>query len=207
MDRPDPASGERPFRENMLDRQTTEAAQVDLLRRIAARDHEALAAFYNQVAGVLFSTAVHILGDPREAEEVVQDVFVQVWNKAETFEVTLGTPLPWALGITRNRCIDYLRSRQRRSRLLDEASQEAMDGSVSSSPPARGALTPDELAAVRAAVQRLPEEQNQAIAMAFFGGMTHPEIAEALHQPLGTVKARIRRGMLRLKESLEPYVV
>jgi RNA polymerase sigma-70 factor, ECF subfamily len=187
--------------------QTTEEAQTELLRRVAARDHQALAELYDHLSGALFSTAVHILGDPREAEEVIQDVFVQIWNRAATFDAELGAPFHWTIGITRHRCIDYLRARQRRSRLVDEATTETEILSLpASSSSAHEALSAEELAKVRGAVRELPADQRQSIEMAFFGGMTHQEIAEALDEPLGTIKARIRRGMLRLKENLRAYV-
>jgi len=182
-----------------------ETVQAQLLCRIAQEDRNALAEFYDQAAGILFSTAVRILGDPQEAEEVIQDVFVQIWEKATVFDATAGSPLGWAISITRNRSIDRLRSRQRRGRLVVELEQEAQ-GTVVDGAPKATALGEDELAGVRAAVSGLPQEQRQAIEMAFFGGLTHYEIAEALKQPLGTVKARIRRGMLKLRESLQPYV-
>ena len=189
----------------MQDREAIEQSQAELLRRIAARDCEALAQFYDQTAGVLFSMAIRILGDALEAEEAIQDVFVQIWNKAATFDVSLGAPFHWALTITRNRCIDRLRARKRRPYLLDDLGDgTAID--LAAAPAAQNILSADELAAVRSAVLGLPSEQRQAIEMAFFGGMTHPEIAEALGEPLGTIKARIRRGMLKLRDSLRPYV-
>lgn len=190
----------------MLDRQTAEESQAEMLRRIAAQDQQALAEFYDQTAGVLFSTAVRILGDAHEAEEVIQDVFVQIWNKAATFDVGLGAPLHWTLSITRNRCIDRLRARQRRSWLLEDLVEEAAIDPIPSMPPAQKGLSAEEVAAVRSAVKGLPHEQRQPIAMAFFGGMTHREIAKELNEPLGTTKARIRRGMLKLRESLQAYV-
>jgi len=185
-----------------LPQMAQETVQAQLLSRIAQEDRNALAEFYDQAAGILFSTAVRILGDPQEAEEVIQDVFVQIWEKAAVFDASVGSPLGWAISITRNRSIDRLRSRQRRSRLAAELQEEAQgeDGSP------RSDLVDDELAVVRSAVSGLPQEQRQAIEMAFFGGLTHQEIAEALSEPLGTVKARIRRGMLKLRESLQPYV-
>jgi RNA polymerase sigma-70 factor (ECF subfamily) len=190
----------------MFDRPTAERDQEELLRRIAGGDQQALAEMYDQLAGVLFSMAIHILADRREAEEVVQDVFVQIWKKAASFDSALGTPLHWTLGIIRNRCVDYLRARQRRSRLLDDAIEDAGADGVRPVAPELSALTPEELAAVRSAVAALPADQHQAIAMAFFGGMTHLEISAALNEPLGTIKARIRRGMLKLQESLKAYV-
>jgi len=190
----------------MLDRQTTEASQAQLLRRIAGQDRQALAEFYDQTAGTLFSTAVRILGDPHEAEEVVQDAFLQIWGKAATFEAALGAPFYWALSITRNRAIDRLRARQRRVRLADELHEAAAADSPPFAPAFQTALSEEDQAAVRSAVNGLPGDQRQAIEMAFFGGMTHAEIAEALHEPLGTIKARIRRGMLKLRDSLQAYL-
>jgi len=188
----------------MLDQQTAEELQAQLLRRIAVRDRQALAEFYDRTAAGFFSVAVRILGDAHEAEEVVQDVFVQIWNKAATFDEALGAPFHWALGITRNRSIDRLRARQRRNRVLEEMT-EAADNQPASLPQTEFALSKEEVAGVRSAVKSLPQDQRQVIEMAFFGGMTHAEIAGALNEPLGTVKARIRRGMLKLRESLQAY--
>ena len=189
----------------MLDQRTAEESQAGLLHRIAAQDRQALAEFYDQTAAVLFSTAVRILGDAHEAEEIVQDVFVQIWNKAATFDDALGAPFHWAVGITRNRSIDRLRARQRRTRALEKMTEETANQPAASVPRNEFALSEEELTGVRSAVKRLPSDQRQAIEMAFFGGMAHSEIAGALNQPLGTVKARIRRGMLKLRESLQAY--
>ncbi len=188
----------------MLERAAIEATEAELLRRIAAREHAALGELYDGMGGVVFSLAMRMLSDQREAEEVVQDVFLQIWNKAGTFDGLLGSVLSWSLGITRNRCIDYLRARQRRTRIVAEAAIESAEEPESVGPGAN-ALGEAEQEAVRAAVAGLPPEQHQAISMAFFGGMTHQEIADVLGEPLGTVKARIRRGMLKLKESLQAY--
>src|SRR5215475_12335773 len=102
-----------------------ETVQAQLLCRIAQEDRNALAEFYDQAAGILFSTAVRILGDPQEAEEVIQDVFVQIWEKAAVFDPAVGSALGWATSITRHGSIDRLRSRQRRGRLAVELEQEA----------------------------------------------------------------------------------
>ena len=190
----------------MLDQPSAEESQAALLRRIAALDREALAEFYDQTAAALFSTSVRILGDTHEAEEVIQDVFVQIWDKAATFDPAIAAPFHWALSIARNRSIDRLRARGRRSRLIQELQEAAASDPTVNDPPVHAALAEDELSAVRAAVGSLPPEQRQAIELAFFGGLTHPEIAENLSQPLGTIKARIRRGMLKLRETLQPYV-
>ena len=189
----------------MLDK-TAEETQTQLLRRVAARDRQALADFYDQVAGVLYSTAIRILGDPQEAEEVIQDVFVQIWEKAPVFDIMLGTPFHWAVSITRNRSIDRLRSRQRRARVVEELREEIGSDAEIYIPAATANLDTEHISIVRKAVINLPEEQRQAIEMAFFNGLTHAEIAVKLNEPLGTVKARIRRGMLKLRESLQSCV-
>jgi len=189
----------------MVDPHTAEELQARLLQRIAAQDRDALAEFYDQTAGVLFATAARMLGDTHDAEEVVQDVFVQIWTKAGTFDAALGVPLHWVLGIARNRCIDGLRARQRRARLLVDAGEEDRV-SVSVEEAAPTGLTVEELNHVRAAVRGLPADQRQAIELAFFGGLTHQEIAGQLAEPLGTVKARIRRGMMKLRDTLQPYL-
>jgi RNA polymerase sigma-70 factor, ECF subfamily len=189
----------------MQDQQPVEEAQAQLLRRIAVQDRQALGEFYDQTAAPFFSTAFRILGDSHEAEEVVQDVFVQIWNRASTFDGALGTPFHWALGIVRNRSIDCLRARQRRSRLLQEMVEQSPT-EPDAPPDNQFALNEEEVTEVRQALKDLPLEQRQSIEMAFFAGMTHAEIASQLGQPLGTIKARIRRGMLKLRESLQAYV-
>ena len=187
----------------MLDPNSAEESQVQLLRRIAANDRQALAEFYDLIAAPLFSTATRILGDAHEAEEVVQDVFVQIWEKAATFDAALGSPFTWAMRITRNRSIDRLRSRQRRSKLAEQF-QENFE--ITSDGAAAVELGEEAVGQIRSTVGSLPADQRRVIEMAFFGGLTHAEIAEALGEPLGTIKARIRRGMMKLRESLQGYL-
>jgi RNA polymerase sigma-70 factor (ECF subfamily) len=186
----------------MSETQTAEETQARLLGRVAARDLQALSEFYDQTARSLFSVAVQVLGNEEEAEEAVQDVFVQVWERASTFDPNLGSAFHWALSITRHRAIDRLRSRQRRARLADRLEESGAAEPAAMAGPEEGVLTAEEGSAVRSALSILPEEQRRPIEMAFFGGLTHPEIAQALCEPLGTIKARIRRGLLKLRESL-----
>lgn len=191
----------------MLERDTADqirAAQAHLVQRVAAGDLPALSELYDQIAVPLFSVAVRILDDSAEAEEVVQDAFIQVWEKAATFDPNLGSAFHWALSITRHRSIDRLRSRQRRSRLVEEL-QNTMTSESTTQLQHAGALGAEDTGAVRAALRSLPDDQRQAIELAFFGGKTHLEIAEQLRQPLGTIKARIRRGMLKLRDTLQEY--
>lgn len=190
----------------MLDAKSAEESQVQLLRRIAAQDRQALAECYDQLAGPLFSTATRILGDVHEAEEVVQDVFVQIWEKAATFDAALGSPFTWAMRITRNRSIDRLRSRQRRANLAAQFEENLAVTGENQGTVASEQLDPEAVRHIRATVSTLPTDQKRVIEMAFFGGLTHFEIAEALGEPLGTIKARIRRGMMKLRDSLQGYL-
>ncbi len=187
----------------MLDPNSAEESQVQLLRRIAANDRQALAEFYDQIAGPLFSIATRILGDAHEAEEVVQDVFLQIWEKAATFDAALGSPFHWAMRIARNRSIDRLRARQRRTKLAEQFHENF---EITTKGPAAVELGEEAVVQIRSTVGSLPADQRRVIEMAFFGGLTHFEIAAALGEPLGTVKARIRRGMMKLRESLQGYL-
>jgi RNA polymerase sigma-70 factor (ECF subfamily) len=189
----------------MLEDKATAESQVHLLHRIAARDLSALEQFYDQTSTPLFSVALRVLGDAAEAEEVIQDVFVQIWEKAAMFDAALGSAFHWALSIARHRAIDRVRARQRRARLVDDL--QTTGGRVDfpgSTTPTPG-LDTDDKASILSALGSLPADQRQAIEMAFFGGKTHHEIAAELGEPVGTIKARIRRGMLKMRESLQEY--
>lgn len=190
----------------MATEKADELAEAELLRRIAARDKTALGALYDHVASALFAVSFRILGDSHEAEEVIQDVFVEIWNKASVFDASLGTAFHWVMRIARNRSIDRIRSRQRRAQTLERFQELApADVGHESASPAKS-LGSDELAGIRAAVQGLPPDQRRALEMAFFAGNTHAEIAQFTGEPLGTVKARIRRGMAKLRDTLQQYV-
>ena len=127
-----------------------------------------------------------------------------IWERARDYDTALGKPFSWAVTITRNKAIDRLRSTQRKFRLLAEAAPEIEeDYSRADASGLVRTMAGDTATAVRDALARLPREQRQTIELAFFGGLTHTEISEKLGEPLGTTKARIRRGMLTLRDSLE----
>jgi len=180
-------------------------AEIELLRRVAKGDRSAFEELYDRFSGVLFSTAYRVLNNQEATEDVIQDVFIQIWEKAPLYNPALGKPMTWAITLTRNKAIDRLRSTQRRGRLQDEMQREAETfeqfDERSSFDAASGVETGK---LVREAIQKLSEDQREAIELAFFSSFTQTEIAERLKEPLGTVKARIRRGMLRLKEILSP---
>jgi len=186
--------------------QAIEESQTELLRRIALLDRDALSEFYDQTARPLFSVACRILGNTAEAEEVIQDVFVLIWTKAAKFDAAKGQAFHWALSLTRHRCIDRLRARQRRSRVIVDVDSEDDWNQIAEFSPQETALKDHDIAMIQSAVNDLQSDQRQAIELAFFGGLTHQEIAESLNEPLGTVKARIRRGMLKLRVSLQTFL-
>jgi len=175
---------------------------AELLRRMTHSDREAFAQLYDRFARPLYATALRILSNASEAEDIVQDVFLALWERAAAFEPGRGSAFAWAVTLTRNRAIDRVRMRKRRSELLAETTAE----DAGTQPSDAGPHSADELVfkeqagAVRAAVAALPPEQQRAVELAFFGGLTQQEIAEKLREPLGTVKARIRRGLLRLRD-------
>jgi RNA polymerase sigma-70 factor (ECF subfamily) len=183
---------------------TTEVFQAQLLNRIAQRDHEALSEFYDATATPLFSVALRMVRDPGEAEEILQDVYVQIWEKAPSFDRRLGSAFSWALSITRHRAIDRLRAKQRKARLVEQLVQAGDAELPPTILPDAASLDAEQANQVRSALEKLPKDQQQAIELAFFAGLSHPEIAEALDEPLGTIKARIRRGLLKMRDCLEP---
>jgi RNA polymerase sigma-70 factor (ECF subfamily) len=188
--------------ERLNDPATTDV-DVDLLQRIARQDRGAFAEFYDRHSTLMFSIACKILNDQTEAEDVLQEVFVQIWEKAARFDPKLGKATSWAATLTRNKAIDRIRASQRRTRLADEATvEQAVLGEGSDS--ANDAVHGHEKAKlIQSAVVGLPEEQRRAIELAYFSGLTQDEISKKLNEPLGTIKARIRRGLLKLRDQLE----
>ena len=182
---------------------TAENPEADLLASVARGDMEAFSQLYDRFAGTMFSIALRILQDNAAAEDVVQEAFLQIWEKAASYRSALGKPITWAITLARNRAIDRLRSAQRSHRLVEAATEEH-EAHAETHHAADTLLLNEETAhTVRRALTVLGAEQRQAIEMAYFAGLSQTEIAAALGVPLGTVKARIRRGMLQLRESLE----
>lgn len=183
---------------------SNEVADEALLSRIAEGDSAAFSSFYDRHSNLLFSIATHVLRDDREAEDVLQEAMVLLWERATTYDRSLGKPLSWAVTLTRNKAIDRLRALKRRqhgaAQPLDELESVLADPAASASD---SAMSHESAGLVRAALVTLPGEQRQAIELAFFRGLSHCEIADQLRVPLGTIKARIRRGMLFLRDALE----
>lgn len=176
-----------------------------LLRLISFAKTEALGEFYDRYSRLVYSLSLFILNDPESAEEVTQDVFMRIWQKAETYRSEQAKVSTWLTSITRNRSIDVLR----RQRARPEGHRVGLEDGVFEALIAADLPDPEEAVTgnlqahkVRAAISTLPVEQRQALVMAYFGGYSHSEIAAALGEPLGTVKTRIRMGMQKLRSLL-----
>jgi RNA polymerase sigma-70 factor (ECF subfamily) len=177
------------------------AVDQRLLERMASGDGAALRTLYDQYARAVFSLAVRILRSQQDAEDLVQEVFVQAWRQAIRYDPGRGTVAAWLLMQTRSRAIDQLRSRRARPEGTDA------DGLLAQQrDPAAGAdvevVRLEQADAVRRALDDLPHPQRAALELAYYDGLTHVEIAERLEEPLGTVKTRIRQGLLRLRDAL-----
>ncbi|MDD5198943.1 MAG: sigma-70 family RNA polymerase sigma factor [Terrimicrobiaceae bacterium] len=170
------------------------------LGRMGAGEEAALALFYDRFSPPLFGLAVKMLKNEKEAEDVLQDAFLYIWRKAAAYNAQLSSPFSWAVMIVRHKAIDRIRSRQRIDRIVESATAESSHVADTDELSAREPVLREERAMVRSALARLPGEQRQALELAFFGGFTHEEIAERLGAPLGTIKARIRRGLVRLRD-------
>jgi RNA polymerase sigma-70 factor (ECF subfamily) len=199
--------------------QQRNAEDEDLIARMAARDPTALAALYDQYDRLVFSFVFHILNDAASAEEVTQDVFLRAWEAASKFQVGRGRVSSWLLAIAHNRAIDELRSRRARGAKvttsydlatpgeLEQAFRSTMGGTADDAiDPQEAALGGMRRVRVLEALRQLPPEQSRVIAMAYYGGFTHREIAERLQEPLGTVKTRLRLGLQKLRNLLAAEV-
>jgi RNA polymerase sigma-70 factor (ECF subfamily) len=175
---------------------------IVLIERIVARDEHAVAELYDRHCRLLLGLILRILRDRSEAEEVLQEVFVLVWTRAETYNVSLGPPAAWLVRIARNRAIDRLRANAVRLRAVESVPQpEAIE-----TPEAKAGISEQQRAVARA-LDTLPSDQRVLIEQAYFLGLTQSELAERFKLPLGTVKTRIRTGMLALRTQLSQLVV
>jgi RNA polymerase sigma-70 factor (ECF subfamily) len=172
-----------------------------LLTAIQARDPDALGHLYDQYGRLAFALAYRMLGERGVAEDVVQEAFLNVWRRAESFQPGRGSVRSWLLSIVHNLAIDRRRGRYRRE--LSDLPLEVVDYSLEDANDPFETVA-ESLAAdqVRAALSALPDDQRQAIELAYFAGLTHHEIAERLDAPLGTVKGRLRLGLRKLRAVL-----
>jgi RNA polymerase sigma-70 factor (ECF subfamily) len=172
---------------------------VQLLKAIAAKDEAALAQLYDRYRVILFGLLMRILNNREEAEDVLQEVFLQVWRKAADFDENRGRPFTWLVTLGRSRGIDRLRTLAARERVAEAGARDAVE-EVSDA--ASDAFRSEQRSLVTNALAQLPDEQKGPLMLAYFDGLTQSEIAKHLGAPLGTVKTRMRTGLMRLRELL-----
>ena len=182
-------------------------ADSELMRRMAAGDETALAELYDRHGRLVMGVALAVVGDRAIAEEVTLDVFLRGWQYAATYDPSLSKVPTWLTRLARNRAIDRLRREAVRPAGHSVAFSDALPAGRAANSLESAVDLALERQRVRAAVASLPAEQRQALALAFFQGYSHSEIAKLLEQSLGTVKGRIRGGMVRLRELLGPEEV
>ena len=176
-----------------------------LLARVALADQRAFAALYGQTSAHLYGVALRIVRDPATAEDILQEAYVSVWHHAGRYDAAKSQPITWLTAIVRNRCLDQLRRREVDTVTLTPLDDDAPAYDV----PDEGPAPPELLLqgadahAVRGCVETLDAGPRQAIALAFFQGLSHAELAEHMRQPLGTIKSWVRRGLERLKRCLD----
>jgi len=174
-------------------------ADRELVAAVASGSSEALARLYDRHAGTVFALARRLLSLVEDAEEVVQDVFSQVWRDASRYEAGRATVAGWIVMLTRARAIDRLRSRKARPDLRGVNPDSAPPLVAGDRNPEQVTLTAEDVRSVRGALTVLPDAQRSLLELAYYEGMTHVEIAERTGVPLGTVKTRIRTAMMTLK--------
>lgn len=190
---------------------STTTPDLEIVARLAAGDERALGILYDRYGALAFSLASAIVHDTADAEEVVAEVFSQVWRTASSFDAGRGSVVAWVSTIARTRSLDLIRSQKRRARIMDEAA--AMSSEGSSPGLSSGVPSPDrevEMSEAQVLVRRsladLPPLQRHVLELAYFGGLSQSEIAERLSEPLGTVKTRMRSGMEKLRQALGPLL-
>jgi len=166
-----------------------------LISRVRAGDEDALAALHDRYAQVVYSVALRVLGETTQAEDILQEIFLQLWRNPQTFDSSRGSLGAWLAVIARHRAIDHLRRRRPETDIedvivaVDTRLEQTTDRNMT-------------IAKIRTAVERLPVEQRKPLEMAFFEGLTHSEIAGKTGEPLGTIKTRIRSALLTLRKAL-----
>ena len=176
-----------------------------LLGRVAMGDQRAFEALYGQTSAHLYAVALRIVKEPSAAEEILQEAYVSVWHHAGSYDAARSQPITWLVSIVRNRCLDQLRRRDLATVSLTTEDEDApeLDIPDEGPTPADLLLRGAEAHSVRECVDTLEAGQKQAIALAFFQGLSHAELAAHMKQPLGTIKSWVRRGLERLKRCLD----
>jgi RNA polymerase sigma-70 factor (ECF subfamily) len=186
----------------------TSVSDAELISLVTQGDQDALEALYERYSRAVYSFSLRIVGDAQVAEEILQEVFVRAWQQGGSFQSARGSLITWLLSITHNLSIDEVRRRKRRPQKAESEEPESILAGL----PDEGPNVEEEVwlsslrVSIQDALQQLPAAQREAIELAYFQGLTQREIAETLGEPLGTIKTRMRLGMLKLRETLGPVV-
>jgi RNA polymerase sigma-70 factor (ECF subfamily) len=168
--------------------------EAALIQRIRSGDEDAMGDMYDRYSGIVYGVALRVLGNTTAAEDVLQEVFLQLWRNPQAFDANRGRLGPWLAVIARNRAIDHLRKRQPEEDIEDLPISTGVN--LEDEAAQRQAVTK-----IRGVLSQLPQDQRRALEMAFFEGMTHTEIAAKTGEPLGTIKTRIRAGLLAVRKA------
>jgi RNA polymerase sigma-70 factor, ECF subfamily len=175
----------------------------DLLRRIASGDEAALEALYDRYSRLLYSILLSVVKHPPEAQDMLQELFLHIWHQAHQFNIERGSAYSWLVTMTRNRAIDRLRSKGFRERMQEASHDEAMmlvpNGDISA---LDSIAIHEDRERIHEALAKIPAEQRDALMLAYFQGYTQAEIADLLQIPLGTIKTRMRQGLVKLSSLL-----
>jgi RNA polymerase sigma-70 factor, ECF subfamily len=190
--------------ERLISQPDQDRAAAELVRAVARGDEQAFAALYDQYGRILFGLLARILRSRPEAEDALQEVFLQVWQQAASFDEARGRAFTWLVTLARSRAIDRLRAADARDRAARRSSDESAWAAAETTTEAAddAALRSERGEIVRRALAELPEEQRRNLLLAYLDGMSQSEIAERTGQPLGTVKTRMRAGLKKLGELL-----
>ncbi|BFU96647.1 MAG: putative RNA polymerase sigma factor, sigma-24 homolog [Nitrospira sp.] len=185
-------------------RRATSTIDPALFARIVKGDQQAFSQLYDLSSTLLYTLALRILGSREDAEELLQDVYLEVWRKVARYDVGRGTPVAWLITLTRSRAIDRLRARAARGQQTTASLEQDAASQIKDTRPSPFETQADQelRLAVGSAMASLPAAQQQAIELAYYEGLSHMEIAARLNQPLGTVKTRIKLGMSKLRDTL-----
>jgi RNA polymerase sigma-70 factor (ECF subfamily) len=178
---------------------------VDLIRQVANQDRDAFSQLYDRFSSLVFTLAMRMLRARSDAEDLLQEVFVQVWRQARNYSTERGSPEAWIVNIARSRAIDKIRSIRRMEKsfvLTDDPARAESSDNVESS-----AAESEARIAMNSALANLPDTQRKVLELAYFDGLTQTEIANRLAEPLGTVKTRMRSGIQRLRDMLRTQAV